>query len=163
MTIVKVATGNSLKREAIESALRHYFDDLKVVEEKVESEVPEQPTNALIFKGVENRLNALKKEDYDLLVACEGGLLHIAGNWFHIQAVLIEDKNGKSGLGISQGLELPNKYLEKAAETSVARVLEELFAEEGLGALTRGYFKIEDMIKDATIMALTRIINGDKW
>ena len=162
MTIVKVGTSNSLKREAIESALRHYFDELKVVSEEVESGVPEQPTNDLIFKGAENRLNALAKENYDILVACEGGLLHIAGRWFCVHAVLIEDKKGKRGLGISQGFEIPNKYLERAAETSVAEVLKDLFNGGGLGDLTRGYFSREDMIKDATIMALTRILN-EKW
>lgn len=164
MTIVKVATTNAVKLEAIESAFRQYFDEIKIIAEKVESGVAEQPTNDLIFQGAENRLDLLKKENYDFLVACEGGLLNQMGYWFNIQAVLIEDKNGKRGMGMSQGYEIPRQYIQAAINTSIAAVLDDVFeGRGGIRELTRGYCRRGDLIKDATIMALTRVLNGSKW
>ncbi len=168
MTIVRVATTNSAKVQAVHAAFQIYFEDVKVETVKVNSGVPEQPIDDLVVLGAENRLNELKalsqETDYDYLVSCEGGLISKLAYVFNVQVVLIENKEGKRGIGLSQGYEIPEKYIQKAISTSVADMFDEVFnGEGGIRKLTHGFFTRESLIKDGTIMALTRMINGEIW
>ena len=95
MTIVRVASKNSVKLYAINTAFKRFFKDVKIISKDVESGVAAQPVNDDVFKGAKNRLEALKDDsDYDYLVSCESGLTSLAGHWFNVQVVMIEDREG---------------------------------------------------------------------
>lgn len=165
MTTVKVASKNSVKLYAINTAFNRFFNDVKIISQNVESGVPDQPINDDVFEGAKNRLEALKDDsDYDYLVSCEGGLLQLAGHWFNVQVVMIKDRHGNQGMGMSQGYEIPLKYVEEAINTSVADVLDRLFDRKGgISVLTRGYETRASLIQDGTVMALAKVLNSDIW
>lgn len=167
MAIVKVATKKSVKLIAIEKSFKRYFDHIILTPFKVKSRVPRQPVNNDVFSGAENRLQELKKvcgKNYDFLVSCESGLLCLHGYWFNVQIVIVEDKKGNRGVGISQGYQIPEQYIQEIISTSLARTMDRLFdGKGGIRYLTKFQFTREDLIRDATTMALTRVLNGDIW
>jgi inosine/xanthosine triphosphatase len=164
---IKVATANPRKVKAIRKAFNYYFEDLQVESYEVNSGVPEQPVNEAVFTGAENRIDFLKERlqgDYDFLVSVEGGLLCEAGRWFNVQVVVVEDNNGKRKTGLSQGFQVPDKYVEKVMDTSLAEVFDELFdGTGGIRVLTKEHFIREDLIRDGTIMALSGLLHGEIW
>lgn len=167
MITIKVATQNQAKVEAITEAFEHYFQNVQVRRYDVKSGVPEQPVNKEVFEGAQNRLKELKKVEKgnaDYWVSCEGGLINLYGYWFNVQVVMIMSKDGKFGVGVSQGLQIPPKYANEVIETSIVHVLDRIFGRKGgIKMLTYGRFTRKSLIKDATIMALTRVLNGDVW
>ena len=56
-----IATNNKIKIESAKNALLYYFENVEVIGGNVPSEVPEQPINEEIYKGVKNRISNLKK------------------------------------------------------------------------------------------------------
>lgn len=165
---VIIATSNPEKIEAIRKVFERYFRNKKVEAYSfaTRSGVPRQPCNEDVFKGAQNRIEKIrsKVEDWDFLVSCEGGLINQYGNWFNVQVVMIEHKNGRKGIGISQGFQLPDKYVLEAQKTSVAKLLDRLFeGKGGLRVLTKGLYDRKRTVMDGTVMALTRIINGEIW
>lgn len=165
MTIVKVATKNSVKIEAIRNAFKRYFEEIEIISFEVDSGVPRQPINEEVFIGAQTRLENLKKVDnskYDFFVSCEGGLINQYGNWFNLQVVQIESKDGKTGIGLSQGFQVPSEYINEIRNTSIARLFDRLFGNGGISVLTHGQFNRKDLIESGTIMALARVLN-DSW
>jgi len=167
MTIVKVATANPVKVEAIKKAFDRYFNDIEVISFEVDSKVPRQPINQDVFNGAKNRIEELKKVgdlEWDYMVSCEGGLINLYGYWFNVQVVMVEGKDGKKGFGLSQGYQIPPEYVDEVINTSVAEVLDRVFdGKGGIRMLTKGAFTRKDLIKDGTLIALARVINGEVW
>lgn len=166
MTTVKIATKNPVKIEAIKKAFERFFSDVEIECFSVCSGVPNQPIGDATFIGAENRLEDLKLlcGDYDYLVACESGLICEYGKWFNVQVVMVENKDGKCGTGLSNGYEVPMKYLDDVMNTSIAKVLDKVFqGKGGIRVLTKNQFTRADLIEHGTIMALTRVINGEMW
>lgn len=163
---IKAGTANPVKLAAITAAFGYYFENVQVRGFEVDSHVPKQPIDQEVYAGAENRLQELKKdkEDYDYLVSCEAGLISQYGRWFNVQVVLVEDKTGKRGLGLSQGFEIPRQYVQEAIHSSVAKVLDRIFdGNGGMRILSKGQFTREKLIHDGTVMALVRVINGEIW
>lgn len=166
MTIVKVATLNPVKVEAIKSAFERYFVEVEVIPFEVDSGVPEQPINEDVFEGAKNRLVELKEVcgEYDYVASCESGLISQYGHWFNVQVVMVENENGKNGFGVSQGYEVPNKYIKEIMNTNMADFLTQLFkGKGGTRVLTQNQFTRKTLIEDGTIMALVSVLNGEIW
>lgn len=168
MKKIVIATNNPDKVEAIKNAFSRYFLDseLEIYSFSAKSGVPSQPCNNDVFFGAENRIESVRNriEDWEFLVSCEGGLIEQYGNWFNVQVVKIERKDGRTGIGLSQGFQIPSKYVEEAKSTSVAKVLDKIFeGNGGVRVLTKGLYDRKKLIRDGTVMALTRIINGEIW
>lgn len=166
MTIVKVASENPAKIEAIKTAFERYFVDVEAIPYQVDSGVPEQPTNNCVFEGAVHRLNELKKicGDYDFVASCESGLIHQCGHWFNVQVVMVENREGKSGFGLSQAYEVPPKYIQEILDTNMADFLKKLFkGKGGTRVLTQNQFTRKTLIQDGTIVALASVLNGDIW
>ena len=82
----------------------------------------------------------------------------------------MEDKNGFQSIGISQGFQIPDKYLDEIRETELGKVMDRLFngnklskGKGGISILTHGELTRIDLTRNAFIMALTRHINGEIW
>ena len=166
MTIVKVATTNPVKIKAIRAAFKRYYEDVEVITFKVNSGVPEQPIKSQVFKGAKNRLKALKNicGNYDYIVSCESGLINQYGYWFNVQVVMIERKDGKVGIGVSPGYEIPPKYVKAIINSSLKQVFDKIFdGKGGVRVLTKNQFRRQDLIENGTVMALIRVLNDEKW
>lgn len=168
MTIVKVASTNPFKAEGIEKAFSHYFKDVQIEAIQIESGVGEQPIEEYVFLGAERRLKNLriasKNQEYDYLVSCEAGLINQYGQWFNIQVVMIEEKSGKQSMGLSPAYPIPLKYVEEIIETDFSTVLDKLFeGKGGTRVLTKNVVTRVDLVSNATVMALTGLLNGEIW
>ena len=162
MLVVKVATKKPVKLEAIQTAFERFFENetVEVIGIEVSSGVSEQPMGNDVIVGAENRIEALKEvsNDYDYLVSCEGGILNLKGYWINTQIVLVENKEGIRGLGMSQGYQVPEAYIEDIRKTSIARFFDRMFGEKkgGLRFLTNGIVKRRTLIECGVVMALAR-------
>ena len=166
MVYINVETTSKAKLKGIKEAFEQYFKEVKVRGYEVDSQVPKQPINDDVFRGAENRLRALEEisEEYDYRVSCEGGLIRQYGRLFNTQIVLVEDKEGRVGFGMSPGFEIPSKYEEEALNSSIAELMDRVFeGKGGIRVLTEGLYTRESLVKAGTIMALTRLLNGEKW
>ena len=97
---ILIATKNPGKIEGTNNAFECYFNNIQIKGISVNSEVGDQPLNEEILKGAKNRIRNLKKYardnkiDYDFLVASEAGITDLLGEWYDINSVVIEDKEG---------------------------------------------------------------------
>lgn len=161
MLKVVIATKSSLKISGISEAFRKFFPEEKVVIETVNSssEVEEQPINDNIFIGAQNRLKNAKELsiDYDFIISCESGLLQQFSKWFNVQIVYMENSNGKIAWAISNGFEIPEKYIQEIKETNLKEVLDKLFeGTGGISILSNGLLSRSRLIEEATIVALSK-------
>ena len=176
---VLVGTNNPVKIEGIKQALEKYYTNVEIDGISVDSEVGDQPMNQDICLGAKNRVKNLKiyaKEnniDVDFYISIEGGITNLLGDWILINIAIIEDKNGKQSMGISQGLPVPLRYVEEAKQSELSKVMDKVFNKNKLGKdmkettlesiITKNEISRINTIKDATIMALTKFINGEIW
>ena len=172
-----MATKNPGKIQGAKEAFEKYFNDVEIEGISVESNVSNQPFNEEIFEGAKNRVKNLKeyaKENNiqaDFYIASEAGIQNLLSEeWIDINAVVIEDKNGFQSVGMSQGFQIPNKYIKDIKETELGQVMDKIFSKNELGKgkggisfLTHGDTTRVDLTRNAFIMALTPHINGETW
>ena len=173
---ILIGTKNPGKIEGAKQAFEKYFENVEIEGIKVESEVADQPVNEEIFQGAKNRVKNLKNNakeknvKADFYIASEAGITNLLGEWIDINAVVIEDEAGFQSVGVSQGFQIPEKYVEEIKETELGNVMDKIFEKEKLGQgkgginlLTKGEVSRIELTKNAFIMALIGHINGDVW
>lgn len=168
MTSIMIATENRTKIKAIEDAFVIFFfgkeSTMRFDNAYADSGVSRQPFDDDVFIGAENRLKSIKKDyNADYYIACESGIVKIFNTYYNVQYVIIEDKDGKRSTGLSQGFPVPEEYIDEIKATSLACVMDRIFnGEGGIRKLTNNLFTREKLIHDATVMALTGMINN-QW
>ena len=173
---ILMGTKNPGKIEGARQAFETYFENVEIEGISVESEVSNQPVNKEIFLGAKNRVKNLKKYakqnnlKADYYIASEAGITDLLGEWIDINAVVIEDAEGYQSVGISQGFQIPQKYVQEIKETELGKVMDKIFEKEKLGQgkggisyLTKGQVSRIDLTKSAFLMALINHINGEIW
>ena len=173
---ILMGTKNPGKIEGAKQAFEKYFTNIEIEGISVESEVSNQPVNEEIFQGAKNRVKNLKKYakqnnlKADYYIASEAGITDLLGEWIDINAVVIEDAEGYQSVGISQGFQIPQKYVQEIKETELGKVMDKIFEKEKLGQgkggisyLTKGEVSRIDLTKSAFLMALINHINGEIW
>ena len=176
---VLIGTKNPLKKEGIKQALEKYFSDIEIEGISVDSEVGNQPMDKEILVGAKNRVKNLKKyaKKYDInadfYIAIEGGITKLLGDWILINIAVIENKEGYISIGTSQGMPVPIRYIEEAQNSEFSIVMDKVFNKNKIGKdiseitlesiLTQNELSRIDLIRDASIMALTKHINGKVW
>ena len=173
---ILMGTKNPGKLEGAKQAFGKYFEDVEIIGVPVESNVSNQPTNEEIYQGAQNRVKNVKEYakqnniEADFYIASEGGLTNFLGKWLDINVAFIENKDGMQGVGMSQGFEIPEKYVDDILSTELGVVMDKIFAENNLGKgkgginiLTKDVISRIDLTRDAFIMALIKFINGDVW
>ena len=176
---VLIGTKNPLKKEGIKQALEKYFSDIEIDGISVDSEVGNQPMDKEILVGAKNRVKNLKvyakqnNIDVDFYIAIEGGTTYLLGNWIVLNIAVIEDKKENLSIGTSQGMPVPERYVEEAKKSEFSKVMDKVFNKNKIGKdlnettiesiLTQNELSRIDLIRDASIMALTKHINGKVW
>ena len=173
---ILIGTKNPGKIEAARQAFEKYFEKIEIEGILVESEVSAQPVNEEIFQGTKNRVKNLKKYakdnnvKADFYIASEAGITNLLGEWIDINAVVVENAEGFQTVGISQGFQIPEKYVEEIKQTELGKVMDKIFEKEQLGQgkgginlLTKGEVSRIELTKNAFIMALIGHINGEVW
>ena len=176
MIKILMGTKNPGKIQGAKEAFEKYFDDVKVEGIAVSSEVSDQPLNEEISLGAKNRVKNIKKYaienniQADFYIASEAGITNSLGNWIDINAAIIEDSNGFQSIGISQGFQIPDKYMDEIKETELGKVMDKIFSKShlntgkgGISILTHNEISRIDLTRNAFIMALISHINGEIW
>ena len=173
---ILMGTKNPGKVQGAKEAFEKYFDNIEIEGIKVSSEVGDQPFNKEILLGAKNRVKNLKKYakenniEADYFIASEAGISNLLGEWIDINAAVIEDNNGIQSVGISQGFQIPDKYIDEIRETELGKVMDKIFEGQelakgkgGISYLTKDEVSRIDLTRNAFIMALIKYINGDLW
>lgn len=173
---ILIGTKNPGKIEGAKEAFSKYFKEFDIEGISVESNVSSQPFDKEIYIGAKNRVENLKKYakenniDADFYAASEAGITNLLGDYIDINAVYIEDKNGLTSFGISEGFPIPEKYLDEIREKELGKVMDRLFegkelskGKGGISILTKGETTRIDLTRNAYVMALTKYINEDVW
>ncbi|MCI9063253.1 MAG: inosine/xanthosine triphosphatase [Clostridia bacterium] len=173
---ILMGTKNPGKIEGARQAFCKYFGDVNIEGIPVNSDVGDQPINKEILEGAKNRVKNLKKYacdnniKADYFIASEAGICNDLGEWIDINAAVIENAEGTQSVGISQGFQIPEKYIDEIKETELGKVMDKIFSGNELGKgkgginfLTHGEISRIDLTREAFVMALIKHINGDIW
>ena len=173
---ILMGTKNPGKVEGAKQAFEKYFDNVEIEGVKANSEVSDQPFNEEIIQGAKNRVKNLKeyaKEndiDADFYISSEAGINNYFGEWIDVNIAYIEDREGFSSTGLSQGFPIPEKYIDEIKSTELGTVMDRIFSEKGLAQrkggisfLTKDQVTRIELTRGAFIMALIKYINGDIW
>lgn len=131
---ILIGSKNPGKIEGAKQAFSTYFENVEIEGIDVNSEVSNQPVNKEIFMGAKNRVKNVKKYakdnniGADFYIASEGGITNLlTDEWLDFNAAVIEDKNGFTSVGHSQGFQIPEKYVEEIRNTELGKVMDKLF------------------------------------
>lgn len=173
---ILIGTKNPGKIEGAKKAFERYFNNIEIEGISVDSEVGNQPLNEEIIKGAKNRVKNLKKYakennlSVDFYIASEAGITNSLGEWIDINAAVIEDNKGLQSVGISQGFEIPEKYVKEILETELGKVMDKIFSgnelskgKGGISILTKNQVSRIVLTENAFVMALIKHLNGDVW
>lgn len=169
-----IATNNRAKIEGAKKALNHYYDNVEVQGINVSSEVSAQPINEEVYIGVKNRINNLKKYckqnniQTDLYLAIESGISNQLSEWQVVNIAMIENNSGISSISTSASFPVPERYVNRIVINGVDSVMKEVFggsnkSQKGVELLTKGVLNRMDLIEQAFIMGLIKVIQDDKW
>ena len=173
---ILMGTKNQGKIEGAKKAFERYFDNVKIEGISVDSEVGVQPINKEIIIGAKNRVKNLKEYakknniEADYYVASEAGITDLLNEWIDINAVVIENKEGKQSVGTSQGFPIDATYIDEITSTELGKVMDRIFKSYGLNTgkggisiLTHDEISRIDLTENACIMALIRYTNPGIW
>lgn len=173
---ILMGTKNQGKIEGVKRAFERYFENVEIEGIAVDSEVGVQPINKEIIVGARNRVKNVKeyaKEhnlEADYFVASEAGITNLLDDWIDINAVVIENKEGKQSVGTSQGFPIDEKYIDEITNTELGKVMDKIFKGHGLNTgkggisiLTHDEISRIDLTENACMMALIRYINKGIW
>lgn len=137
---MKVAIGstNPTKIEPVKEVFGHHFGQVEAVGVGVSSGVGDQPmSDEEMYRGALNRargaLERVKGADYG--VGIEGGLDKRSYGWIERSMVVIINKKGEVGIGVTGGLVLPPLVIEKIRNErkNLEEVVDEIFGTEQIG------------------------------
>lgn len=173
---ILMGTKNQGKIEGVKRAFERYFENIEIEGIAVDSEVSAQPINKEIIVGARNRVKNVKEYakkhnlEADYFVASEAGITNLLDDWIDINAVVIENKEGKQSVGTSQGFPIDEKYIDEITSTELGKVMDKIFKGHGLNTgkggisiLTHDEISRIDLTENACMMALTRYINKGIW
>ncbi len=173
---ILMGTKNPGKIEGAKQAFEKYFENIEIEGIPVSSDVGNQPVNEEILQGAKNRVKNLreyakeKNIDADYYISSEAGITNLLGEWIDFNTAVVENREGFQSVGISQGFQIPDKYINDILETELGKVMDRIFKENelnkgkgGISYLTHNEISRIDLTRDAFIMALISHTNGDLW
>lgn len=173
---ILMGTKNPGKIEGAKQAFEKYFTNVEIEGILVSSDVGNQPVNEEILQGAKNRVKNLRKYakenniDADYYISSEAGITNLLGEWIDFNAAVIENKEGFQSVGMSQGFQIPEKYIKDILETELGKVMDSIFkgkelskGKGGISYLTHDEISRIDLTRDAFIMALISHTNGELW
>lgn len=173
-----IATLNQGKIEGARKAFERFFEDIEIVGVPAKSEVGDQPVNAEIYLGAKNRVKNVKQYcaqngiKGDLFLAVESGITNLLGEWMITNVAIIEDASDRfSSFGTSPSFPVPKRLVDEIIHTDLSQVMNKVFTEDddrhnhggGIQLLTHDNVSRIDLTELAFVMALTKLVNGDKW
>jgi len=172
--IIAVGSTNQTKIDPVKIIFSQHFKKVKVIGVKVDSQVSEQPkSDAEMFKGALNRARASLKKVKNAVygVGIEGGLHQYEYGWLEKSTIVIINKQGEVGIGISGGLVLPKIVIEKIYQgANLEQAIDDLFGTkkigEGIGMfglMTKGVVSRAEGVRHGVAFALARFLHANLY
>lgn len=172
--IVAVGSTNPTKIQPVEEVFSHHFKKVKVVGVDVPTGVKEQPMHHdEMYEGAYNRakksLKKVKGASYG--VGIEGGLHKYSYGWLEQSVIVIVNKKGEVGIGVSGGVAQPKKIIKQILKgRNLEEVMDELFGTEKIGEgigmfglFTKGLVTRSSGMKHGVAFALSRFLHKDLY
>lgn len=167
---IVIGTKSELKIRALKNALEKFKFDTEVISIKTESGVSSQPFGyEETIKGAKNRvISVFEKENPDIAVAVENGLISIEGGHFDIACVYIKTREGDESFAYSSGYFVPGWMIQEIKEnkTELGFITQRLSGDsdkDPLKYFSSGKMKREELLSQAIEIALIKIIHKDKY
>jgi inosine/xanthosine triphosphatase len=167
---IAIGTTSELKIRALKAALEKLGIEVEIAPVKTESGVSNQPFGYKeSTKGARNRASsALEKENADMALGVESGLIEIEGNYFDIACVYIKTKEGEESVSYSSGYFTPKWIVEEIKEknTEYGHITQRLSGDvekDPLKYFSEGKMKREELLSQAIEIALVKIFNKGKY
>jgi inosine/xanthosine triphosphatase len=172
--IIAVGSSNPTKIKPVEVVFGHHFKKVKVVPVGVDSGVKEQPTDHdEMYEGAVNRAKrAIKKiKGAHYGVGIEGGLHKHSYGWLEQSIIVIVNKRGEIGIGVSGGVVQPEKVMRQIVKgRNLEEVIDDLFGTEKIGEgvgmfglYTKGVVTRSEGVKHGVAFALSRFLHKDLY
>ena len=169
---MKIAAGttSALKIRAIESALVRFGLQAEVVGYTVSSGVSDQPFGFdQIVAGAGARAKAaLGESGAEMAIGIENGLVEIDGRHFDIPCVVVVTGKGDESMSFGSALFVPEWIIEriKIEDMEFGHVIQDISGvdeKDPQKYLSNGEIKREEMITQAIVLAMNKIINANKY
>jgi len=171
---ILIATENKVKVGACKAAFETYFSNVDIEAVSLSSEVPEMPLNEQISLGAKNRIKSLKRYakengiEVDYYVAVESGIINFFGEWMITAVAGIENDEGFSSYSTSPSYPVPEESADEIIKDGLSVVLDRVFSDDdsghhkgGIGFLTHGKIRRYNLLEEAFMMAMIRVINSN--
>jgi inosine/xanthosine triphosphatase len=170
--IVAGGSPNPTKINPVKKIFSKYFKEVEVIGVDVPSGVSDQPlSEEEIYKGALNRAKrALKKvEGAEFGVGIEGGIMEHFHGHYEKAAIVIIDKKGRIGIGMSPGLFLPEKVISHIKNgKNLTQAIDALFGTKNIGkgigaygVFTKGVVTRAKGMEHGIAFALSRFLHKD--
>jgi inosine/xanthosine triphosphatase len=171
---IVVCTKNRAKIQAIEDVFGTVWSDIEIIAEKFPSDIAEQPISE--EEGIQGAINRTKNAqkkfpEADLFVGMEGFVDTNKFGMFLAGVTIIRDKKGKTGIGISAKVQIPEFIKAKIeAGKELGVIIKDMMNDnedkirqfDGTnGVLTQGMYNRVDEFKDATKCALAKFVSPE--
>lgn len=167
---IAIATTSELKIRALESALKRLNIIAEIISIKTDSGVSLQPFGYNeTTKGAKNRAHeASAVAGADLVVAIESGLIEIEENYFDVACICALSKDKDESIAYSGGYFTPQWIIDEIKETNteygfITQRLSGDKDKDPIKYFSDGVIKREEILSQAIIIALIKIINKDKY
>lgn len=174
MLTVAVGSKNPVKIQAVETAFTSFWPelDIRVIGHDVASGVSDQPmSDDESRKGAGNRAAAALAADDQAAygVGLEGGLQEIDGHWTDTQWVVIVNRAGKTGVGQSVRVQVPDKMMKLIrGGQELGDVIDQVFGQTNMkqaggymNEVTRGLINRQQQGFGAVVTALASFAYPD--
>lgn len=169
---VVVGSTNPTKINPVKAVFSHHFKSVIVEGVSVPTGVNDQPmSHEEMYEGAFTRAkNAIKKVKHASYgVGIEGGLHKYSYGWLEQSVVVIINKKGEIGIGVSGGVVQPKKVMKEILKgRSLEEVMDEIFNTEKVGQgigmfglFTKGLVTRSSGVKHGVAFALSRFLHKD--
>ncbi len=170
--IVAIGSKNPTKIRPVRKIFKKYFKDISIESYEVSSGVSDQPLSEdEIYEGALNRAKEVLKKapDAEYGVGIEGGIVENSFGINEKSIVVIADRKGNIGVGISAALFLPRKVTRHIDEgKNLTQAIDSVFGTKdvgkGIGAygtFTKGVVTRASGMEHAIAFALSRFLHKE--
>ncbi len=166
---IAIGTTSELKVRALKDALEKIQVQADIDTAKTNSGVSDQPFGyEESTRGAKNRATELfEKEDPDIAIGIESGLVEIEGNYFDVACVYVKSKDDES-VAYSAGYFTPEWIIREIKEknTEYGHIAQKLSGDsekDPLKYFSDGKIKREELLSQAIQISLVKIFNKNKY
>lgn len=167
---ITIGTTSELKIRALNKALKNLKIKANIISKKAKSGVNDQPFGySEITLGAKNRaLNSIEKDDPDLSLGIENGLIEIENNYFDIACIYVISSAGDESISYSAGYFTPKWIIDeiKSKHTEFGHITQRISGDsekDPLRYFSKTLLTREEILVQAIEIALIKIFFKERY